>query len=105
MAGEGEKNETFWKADLSVWTHVCAHVSVSTCTQKCVHRARLRSGGMTVTRIPITPESSTLSPRCLLILCEHFRLGMQAGKCGHQASQGATVPRAGKVSLLHLHHL
>lgn len=50
-------------------------------------------------QILIAPDSSMLSLRCLLISCEHLRMGMQAGKCGLQASPGATVPTVGKLSL------
>ena len=74
---------------------VCVHPHAQVCTQGKGETRRHHND-----QILITPESSMLSLRCLLMSCEHLRLGMQAGKCGPQASQGDTVLRVGKVSFL-----
>lgn len=80
--------------------HVCgAHISVHPNAQACAQgKAEMRRHDNV--QILIAPESSMLSLSCLLIPCEHPRLGVQAGKRGPQGSQGTTVPRVGKVSLL-----
>jgi len=75
-----------------------ARVYVPTHMHKCSHLGETRRHGND--RVLLTPEGCVLSLRCPLPSCACLGLGMGVGKCGPQASRGATVPRVGKVSLL-----